>query len=407
MSHIRILIVSLALLSCLSCELRANRAESVFKPEVSVIVKPTKAVIREKGEAVAIVKQTRIGARLERADRWHKAQFITEQKGWATTYKSLYRTSDGGSNWERLAFKALEDSRISTFFFVDDLRGWLAITKQDHTERYGLGNSSKIFSTKDGGDTWSEQADFPDEVRITEINFLNANHGFATGARVIDQPANHGPPFEEMLVLNSTDGGSVWRDLSEGVKNAIKTDGGATSDSGLSLHSPSATETLLLTTNGRVVHTTDLGQTWKTVVKLQLEPSDRMRSSTAYYKLILDTDQKMKVLGGAMGDEGYWGNLVVNSDSNSWISYELMRTPILDAVFLSKNEVLACGFETPAPDKPGNSTMGVVLHSLDGGETWTPIYRSKAREAFISVAKVGDSAIYLVSDAGTFLRIAL
>jgi photosystem II stability/assembly factor-like uncharacterized protein len=402
-----IMTLLMTLLSCLSCELRTNHAESASRPEkVSVSLKPTEAIIREMKDSIAIEKETRIGQTLDRGDRWQKAQFVTEQGGWASTLTSVYRTSDGGSTWERLSFRALNHSRISSVHFIDELQGWLVTTKQDDSERYGLGNSSKIFSTKDGGDTWIERADFPDEVRIKEIKFLNASQGFATGARVIDQPINHGPPYEEPLVLSSTDGGNVWRDVSGGIKNVIRSESGAISDSGLSLHSPSATEILVLTSNGRIVRTFDQGGSWKTIAKFESEPSNGIASSTAFYKLVVDAEQRVRVLGGAMGDEGYWGNLVMKGDNNSWTSYELIRTPILDAVFISKDEVLACGFETPPPDKRNASTVGIVLHSLDGGQTWTPIYRSKSNEAFISVTKVGDDSVYAISDAGTFLRLA-
>ena len=400
--NFRGVILFVALLSCLSCELRADRAELASRPEeVSVVLKPTEAIFRETADTVVVEKETRIGPTAE-SDPWHKAQFVNEQKGWAGTYRSIYRTSDGGSKWERLPFQTRERSRISSFFFIDESRGWLAITSQVHNERYGLGNSSKVFSTKDGGDTWNEQADFPDEVRISEVSFLNANQGFAIGSRLIDQPANVGPPYEEVLVLSTADGGNVWTDLSAALKDELRT-----SDSGLSLHSLSATELLLLTANGRIVQTPDRGKTWKTIVKFKNDSSNGMSSPTAYFRLIFDPEKKVRVLGGSQGVEGYWGNLVVNGENNFWTSYELLRVPILDAVFLSKNEVLACGMETPAvDDKRSPATVGIILKSLDGGRSWGPVYRSKANETFISLTKAADK-LYAISDTGTFLSFAL
>ncbi|HET8670591.1 MAG TPA: hypothetical protein VFM05_08205, partial [Candidatus Saccharimonadales bacterium] len=122
--------------------------------------------------------------------------------------------------------------------------------------------------------------------------------------------------------------------------------------------------------------------------------------------LIFDPANKLRLLGGTMGVEGYWGNLVVNGENNSWTNYQLSRVPILDAVFLSKNEVLACGLETPGDNKRSPKTVGIILRSLDGGRSWAAIYRSKATENFISLTKVADK-LYAVSDAGTFLSFAL
>lgn len=108
-----------------------------------------------------------------------------------------------------------------------------------------------------------------------------------------------------------------------------------------------------------------------------------------------------------MGMEGFWGDLVVKSSDNSWTSYQLVRVPILDAVFLSANEVLASGMEIPLAERPSRSTVGVILHSLNSGKNWTPIYRSKSEEMFVSLTRVSDKEFYAVSDDGTFLKFSL
>ncbi|HET8669929.1 MAG TPA: hypothetical protein VFM05_04690, partial [Candidatus Saccharimonadales bacterium] len=92
----RIMVVVVAFLSCLSCDLRGNRTELASRSEeVSVVLKPTQAILLATADVVAIEKETRIGPQIE--GPWHKAQFINEKKGWAATNKSIYRTSDGGS----------------------------------------------------------------------------------------------------------------------------------------------------------------------------------------------------------------------------------------------------------------------------------------------------------------------
>ena len=123
--------------------------------------------------------------------------------------------------------------------------------------------------------------------------------------------------------------------------------------------------------------------------------------------MVFDPDQRLRVIGGAMGPEGFRGDMVVNN-GNSWTSYMLLLVPILDAVFLSSNEVVACGMElTRVDEKPRRQDAGVILRSNDAGKSWTPIYRSKSEEMFISLTKVGDNEFYAVSDKGTFLKFTL
>jgi hypothetical protein len=179
-------------------------------------------------------------------------------------------------------------------------------------------------------------------------------------------------------------------------------------DCGWTIHWSTPTEAHLLTTNGRVLYTSDQGKTWKSIVRLQEVRPQGLVSSTSYYKLILDTEKRIRVIGGAIGDEGYWGDLVVNGEDASWIACELIRTPILDAVFLSKNEVLACGVEIrPPDDRRILPAVGIVLRSIDGGKSWTPIYRSGTKETFISLTKIRDREFYAISDAGSFVRLFL
>jgi hypothetical protein len=150
-------------------------------------------------------------------------------------------------------------------------------------------------------------------------------------------------------------------------------------------------------------------KTWNTVVIFKHEPDAGFLSPMSYQKLILDPEQRIGVVAAATGDEGYWGDLIVN-ENDSWTSYELKLTPIFDAVFLSEKDVLACGMSLQPVDervkKPSNAA-GVVLRSFDAGKSWQTIYRSKSEETFFSVARLKNNDFYAVSDIGTFLRFTL
>jgi photosystem II stability/assembly factor-like uncharacterized protein len=373
--------------------------------ESAVTLRPINAVIHEVEDPIQ-AQQTRITS--ASAGQFTQAVFVNERRGWGSTNKLLYGTADGGLKWSRLAFTAGEDSRISSFTFIDEARGWLAVTKQIYTERYGLGNSSQIWSTNDGGNSWNKQADFLNEVRIKQIKFVNAENGFAIGGRAIDRPPSQGPAYDEILVLQTTDGGRVWTDISEGAKTEIKKQSGTTADHGWDIESPLSTDMFMLTKNAAVIQSSDRGKTWKTIAIFKDERPEGFVSSVGYYKLVFDTEQRLRIIAGAHGDEGYWGNLITRGEDNAWMSYELRLRPIYDAIFLSKDEVVACGEERrTSNDKRTPAVVGTILHSVDGGKSWTLLYRSKAKESFISLIQFNDRKFYAVSDGGTLLKFAL
>lgn len=404
-----ILILSV-LLASWGCELRANRTapESRTQRVPVSLLKPIEAPVHEASGRVVQVMETRIPTQAGVDDQIRQALFVDELHGWASTSESLFSTTDAGESWRRLSFKAPTDSRIASFFFVDETRGWLVVTKQIHTERYGLGNSSQLLATTDGGNTWKEQASLADEVTINEIRFFNANEGLAVGARTIDQPREQGPPYEQIAAWKTTNGGEVWTEISDFLRTTLKNETNSDNDSGRSIRWLSSAEILLLTKYGRILNTSDQGATWQATASLKDERPQGEVSSVGYYKLMLNPEQKINVIAGAMGNEGYWGNFVVNGDDKSWTSYELTLRPIFDGMFLSKDEILACGMDMKSDgEKQKPTTRGVILHSLDHGRSWTTVYRSNAREAFISLSNVGNNRFYAVSDTGTVLSFEL
>lgn len=373
------------------------------KEEPITILRPVPAVLNEETHPEVEGIETKIKGEAGSLFEFKKAQFVNENHGWAMSRGSLYRTNDGGNTWERLPKEPEKEASFEAFFFINESHGWLIAVKRAFNERYGLGNSSVIMITNDGGESWKIQASFPNEVEISEIRFLNANEGFAVGAQVIDSR----PPYHELLVLKTSNGGNDWNNISEPAKAAIKNEHGFAYGAGHHIQWTSSAVALLVR-HGKVISTMDGGKTWKLVASFKDERPDGFISSTGYYTLALDPNRRVSVVAGAMGDEGYWGDFVVN-EGDRWTSYEITRTPILDAVFLSDKEVLACGLNRrPGDEKPNRlKDAGVILRSFDSGKSWQTIYRSKSYETFFFLTKVNDNEFYAVSDTGTFLRFTL
>jgi len=166
---------------------------------------------------------------------WYKLQFVNEREGWLASGKNLWRTTDGGKNWDiaysdegswgildsidSLEFinsqtgwmladriyktedssntwKRLSDPDVvlhSIRFLKDGKRGWAAgeiyrpISPKDAGVRSQLVSSDGkkvlypgLFHTEDGGATWSRQSLPSSEGRLLYLCFLDADHGWAS-----------------------------------------------------------------------------------------------------------------------------------------------------------------------------------------------------------------------------------
>jgi photosystem II stability/assembly factor-like uncharacterized protein len=299
------------------------------------------------------------------------------------------------------------DSRISSFFFIDELRGWVTVRSQPFVQGASSipVSASQVMATSDGGLVWSEQANFTNNIKIDYLRFLNAENGLVTGSRLIE---SH-PPFDEIFVAQTRDGGRHWEDISGKVKPAFKKKAGIASGEVCSIDWES-TQILLLSKSGTLVRSSDQGETWEGVVQLKDHRPNGLVSSIGYSKVFSTAQEGIRVVAGGMGDEGYWGDLIVNDGDNSWTSFELLGIPISDSVFISDKELLACGKEIQAFDektKSRRSPVGILLHSLDAGKTWSMIHRSGSSETFTALTKIAPNEFSTVSDRGTYLRFSL
>ncbi|MFL6253899.1 MAG: WD40/YVTN/BNR-like repeat-containing protein [Pyrinomonadaceae bacterium] len=403
-----VLIVTFTLLSHITtCNLSEGKTTRTFSVPAKVLLKPSAAGLTENEAAAVVVKASKLGmtdkikvGQFSFNDKLKDAQFVDANHGWAANEQALYKTADGGMRWERVAPTLPADSRLSSFSFADAGRGWLAVVTRTYNERGDSATSSLVMATADAGRTWTVQAKFPEEVEVFRVRFLNADEGLIAGTRV----TSHKPSYNEPFAAVTGDGGRTWVDLSEKLKSALPT--GVVYD--INWSSPS--QIYVLTTDGGVASSADRGKTWSYLIDFDDERPNGTISSTGYRKLALDRRERLRVVAGAEGDEGYWGDLITTHEGDSWNSYELSGTPLRDVVFLSDREVLACGVHFfPSDEKPERRRRpaGVILHSLDGGKNWSVLYFSQLEETFISITKIDQAQFYAVSDGGTFLRFTL
>jgi photosystem II stability/assembly factor-like uncharacterized protein len=357
--------------------------------------------LKQEEVSVADVVVSSIGSSHE----FQEAQFVDTNHGWTGGSHLLYRTSNAGKDWQRLNPNIPPDSYITSFFFATSRHGWLTVVHLPQTEQYGTGSHSSIMVTNDSGDTWNEQAVFREAVSLNNVSFQTADRGFAVGDKLVKETQ----PYNEMFVVRTDDGGKTWRDVSEKVKPAIQTPFKIGNDSGRQVRWLSSSQIFLLTRRGRVIVSDNSGETWKPIVHFEDVRPWGWASSLGYYGLLFDTKGRLRILAGARGDEGYWGNLIVSDDRNNWHSYELTSVPLLDAMYLSESEVLACGQKLNRDEKTNTPLRpdGIILLSKDNGKSWSPIYRTGTDETLISLTRVNETDFYAVSDMGSFIKFRL
>ena len=332
-----------------------------------------------------------------------QVHFVDENTGWVADRKLVFRTSDGGQNWEQLDLKIPSEASISSLFFINNKLGWLSLIKMLDVEPFGHSSSSSLLMTSDGGNTWTQRAVYPNDVEISCLRFLNDDEGIATGNRIV----RSSPSYPELFVLITKDGGATWNDLSQKVNAAVSNEYGQANDLGADVSWELPARLLLLTPLGRIVSSSDHGTTWQTVTQLQ----GGYEYKTSYRKIHVTKRGTFRVIGDSTGDDGAWGDLTLESKKNSWTSYELLGTPIFDAISRSEDEIIVCGGDTRVEEAGIRNRLGpyfgTILLSRDAGKTWSVIYKSAITESFISLTKVNEYGYYALSDAGTVVRFTL
>lgn len=180
-------------------------------------------------------------------DRFFDVQAISKDRAVVVGYAGkVLETKDGGRNWTILPSGT--DLALYGVKFVDENIGWM------------VGQDGLILNTQDGGKSWQKQesnATFtePDgtskRAYLFNIDAVDANTAWAVGDR--------------SMLVSTTDGGKTWRsrkvpmeaDLSGGQSLA------AADPIFYDVRFVSPQEGWIVGEFGKVMHTTDGGETWK------------------------------------------------------------------------------------------------------------------------------------------------
>ena len=180
-------------------------------------------------------------------DRFYDVQAISKDRAIIVGYGGkIARTTDGGSNW------TLADSGTDLALYAvrmaDENHGWI------------VGQEGLMLRTDDGGKTWQKQesnATFKETDGSTKRAYLFSLHAL--------DPNTAWAVGDRSMLTSTTDGGKTW--TSRKVPMELDTSGGET----LAAADPifydvrfiDRQEGWIVGEFGKIMHTTDGGQTWR------------------------------------------------------------------------------------------------------------------------------------------------
>lgn len=184
--------------------------------------------------------------------------FVNQDLGWAAgEYGTILYTTDGGDHWTLQEVNTTDEFR--GLAFSDPLNGWATAVRPVHQDWRGEVDdwSASIWHTSDGGRSWAMQA-LPEDVSILgRMDFVDSSTGWTAGSKRLegDMGISHAG-----AVYSTTDGGATWSELySPGEDIALKAVDFLDSFTGWVAGFPTSSAL----SGGFVFHTEDGGRTWE------------------------------------------------------------------------------------------------------------------------------------------------
>jgi len=318
------------------------------------------------------------------ADNLKAIQFTSDKNGWiGSSDATLYETNDGGRSWQRRDVVSLPNSYVSSIYFADALKGWVTVAKNPPNAMDSDGYQSEVMHTTDGGKSWRRQY-WGTKLQLYRILFLNDREGWLVG-RSLDKGA---------VVLHTTDQGAHWTDADGNLSKDLLAD--YASD----VIPVAPNVATLLTAKGKVFSTKDSGTTWTQVAAIQHEPLQVFIS-----RLGIGPAGNLWVLGGADSKEGVWTTLSVRSASSAFNSYQINGVYLIDAIFLSESQILACGSMVSDETKSLGRREGTILYSNNLGRSWTVVYSNDQIRSINAFAIGQSNHVWAVGDNSLVLRL--
>jgi len=302
--------------------------------------------------------------------------FINANMGWAVcisppllhSYVSnaICKTEDGGQTW-----RVVTDQKLVNpikLFFVDPNVGW-AVLDTWNTER----RSQVVIKTTDGGKVWDEilEVDSP----IWSISFIDKKNGVVS--------ARWSP------IYRTKDGGKNWKEVSKGAKD--KLDSGAVSE-GVK-YVALLDKKRALGFGGGIWFSEDSGITWEKKIDIgdtaDIFGSSFIDSNTGW--IVGHNSEIWRTTDGKTWEKIEVPLSFVDGDKKQFTFYRVS--------FINNTE----GWITAHNSFSRDVSVGKLLHTTDGGETWEILYESSKQLGEIKFID-SNRGFAIDSDTGDLLR---
>jgi photosystem II stability/assembly factor-like uncharacterized protein len=257
---------------------------------------------------------------------------------------TILRTTDGGATWQR---RSIAGGERLDFRDVDATSAVVA-----YALSIGPGGSSRIYKTSDGGDRWELQfAGTDPKVFLDAMAFWDAERGIAFSDSVDGQ----------FVLLRTVNGGRAWERIAAHRLPPALPGEGAFAASGTNVATNGRTLAWIGTTAGRVLRTTDAGQTWS-IVKT---PVGTGESAGIFSIAFRDATHGVVVGGDYKKERDAVENVAVNTDGGiTW-------SPVKDHGLSGYRSVAAWTAGRPQHLLALGPSGADV--SADAGATWMPV----------------------------------
>ena len=300
---------------------------------------------------------------------------VSDRAAWASGASgTILRTMDGGATWQRRSIAGTE--RLD-FRDIDAISVVVA-----YALSIGPGEASRIYKTTDGGERWELQfANADPKVFLDAMAFWDPERGIAFSDSVDGQ----------FVILTTINGGRAWERIpSERLPPALPGEGGFAA-SGTNVATIGRTLAWIGTTAGRVLRTTDAGQTWS-IVRTPVRTGEAAGIFSIAFR---DATHGVVVGGDYKKERDAVENLAVTKDGG--ITWSL----ISDHGLSGYRSVVAW-----MPGKPqdllalGPSGADV---SPDAGATWVPLAQGFDTLSFAPRSRTGWAA----GDQGRIAKVTI
>lgn len=325
-------------------------------------------------------------------------QLSNPRVGWVGNhYGLLYATEDAGKTWQRRDLNlgvGVNGTYFTDMYFGSDSLGWAIAQRYNKPGQDICMREGSLIRTSDRGQTW--QLQFTKKcVELIKITFAGESEGWVLGRQFVQHKESTEGRF---LVMHTSDGGSTWVDVSDGPNRLMMESSGRMLELPAGFAATGNGSATLITGNGYLLDASNGG--W------------RRSGSLALYSLLPEakamSDRSVTVNAGVDGVHGTAGMVARRDDKGRWTGSWFTDFLLKDAVFLSKNEIVACGSLLPEnPDLQERSKrQGAILFSRDGGLDWKPVYLSTDIKA-INALHVSEREIWAVGSKGHIIQISL